>query len=83
MPASCRPTRTPASIVSTSISANPARSSRRLAGPTAYLHAHLALTEAALAKLKPYERGKRVRFRPNDRLLACLEALSTASDYAE
>ncbi len=24
-----------------------------------YLHAHLALKEAALAKLKPYERGKR------------------------
>jgi integrase len=30
-----------------------------------YLHAHLALKEAALAKLKPYERGKRPRFRPN------------------
>lgn len=41
----------------------------------AYLHAHLALKEAALAKLKPYERGKRTRFRPNDRLLAFLEAL--------
>jgi integrase/recombinase XerD len=40
-----------------------------------YLHAHLALKEAALAKLKPYERGKRARFRPNDRLLAFLEAL--------
>jgi integrase/recombinase XerD len=40
-----------------------------------YLHAHLALKEAALAKLKPYERGKRTRFRPNDRLLAFLEAL--------
>ena len=40
-----------------------------------YLHAHLALKEAALAKLKPYERGKRPRFRPNDRLLAFLEAL--------
>jgi integrase/recombinase XerD len=35
-----------------------------------YLHAHLALKEAALAKLKPYEHGKRSRFRPNDRLLA-------------
>jgi integrase/recombinase XerD len=32
-----------------------------------YLHAHLALKEAALAKLKPYERGKRPRFQPNDR----------------
>jgi site-specific recombinase XerD len=40
-----------------------------------YLHAHLALKEAALAKLKPYERGKRARFQPNDRLLAFLEAL--------
>jgi integrase/recombinase XerD len=40
-----------------------------------YPHAHLALKEVALAKLKPYERGKRNRFRPNDRLLAFLEAL--------
>jgi integrase len=40
-----------------------------------YLHAHLALKEAALAKLKPYARGKRTRFQPNDRLLAFLEAL--------
>jgi site-specific recombinase XerD len=40
-----------------------------------YLHAHLALKETALAKLKPYERGKRIRFQPNDRLLAFLEAL--------
>jgi hypothetical protein len=40
-----------------------------------YLHAHLALKEAALTKLKPYERGKRTRFRPNDRLLAFLGAL--------
>jgi site-specific recombinase XerD len=40
-----------------------------------YLHAHLALKDAALAKLKPYEHGKRTRFRPNDRLLAFLEAL--------
>ena len=40
-----------------------------------YLHAHLALKEAALAKLKPYERSKRIHFRPNDRLLAFLEAL--------
>src|SRR3984885_7722220 len=40
-----------------------------------YLHAHLALKEASLKKLKPYERGERTRFRPNDRLLAFLEAL--------
>jgi site-specific recombinase XerD len=40
-----------------------------------YLHAHLTLKEAALAKLKPYQGGKRTRFRPNDRLLAFLEAL--------
>jgi hypothetical protein len=39
-----------------------------------YLHAHLALKEAALVKLKPYLPGKRTRFRPNDRLLAFLEA---------
>jgi integrase/recombinase XerD len=40
-----------------------------------YLHAHLALKEAALAKLKPYEGRKPSRFRANDRLLAFLEAL--------
>jgi integrase/recombinase XerD len=40
-----------------------------------YLHAHLKLKEVALAKLKPYQGGKRTRFRPNDRLLAFLEAL--------
>jgi site-specific recombinase XerD len=40
-----------------------------------YLHAHMALKEVALAKLKPYERAKRTRFQPNDRLLAFLEAL--------
>ena len=40
-----------------------------------YLHAHLALKEAALAKLKPYNHSKRTRFQPNDRLLAFLEAL--------
>ena len=40
-----------------------------------YLHAHLGLKEAALAKLKPYQRGKPTRFRPNDRLLAFLDAL--------
>ena len=37
--------------------------------------AHLALKEAALAKLRPYERKKRTRFQPSDRLLAFLEAL--------
>jgi integrase len=40
-----------------------------------YLHAHLALKEAALAKLKPYERHKHTRFQPGNRLLAFLEAL--------
>jgi site-specific recombinase XerD len=40
-----------------------------------YLHAHLALKEAALAKLKPYKRNKRTRFKPSDRLLEFLEAL--------
>jgi integrase/recombinase XerD len=41
-----------------------------------YLHAHLALKEAALAKLK-YEGAKRTRFRPND---ACLPS-SRRSDH--
>jgi len=40
-----------------------------------YLHAHLELKEAALAKLKPYERERAKRFRPNDRLLGFLNAL--------
>lgn len=40
-----------------------------------YLHAHLALKEAALAKLKPYQPGKPIRFQPEDHLLAFLEAL--------
>ncbi len=40
-----------------------------------YLHAHLALKEAALGKLKPYKRTKRTRFKPSDRLLDFLEAL--------
>ncbi|MGL3210756.1 hypothetical protein [Bradyrhizobium sp. BR 1433] len=40
-----------------------------------YLHAHLALKEAALAKLNPYEHSKRIRCQPSDRLLALLEAL--------
>jgi integrase/recombinase XerD len=47
-----------------------------------YLHAHLALKEAALAKLKPYERGKRPRFRPNDRLLPSWKRCEQ-SNYAE
>ena len=34
-----------------------------------YLHAHLALKEAALAKLQPYQSGKPIRFQPDDRLL--------------
>lgn len=40
-----------------------------------YLHAHLPLKEAALAKLEPYKHCKRLRFRPSDHLLAFLEAL--------
>ncbi len=40
-----------------------------------YLHPHLALKEAALAKLKPCQRGKPTRFRANDRLLDFLDAL--------
>jgi len=40
-----------------------------------YLHAHLALKEAALAKLEPYQHCKRIHFRPTDHLLAFLEAL--------
>lgn len=40
-----------------------------------YLHAHLALKEAALAKLQPYKNGKPTRFQPADRLLAFLDAL--------
>ncbi len=40
-----------------------------------YLHAYLPLKEAALAKLEPYKACKRLRFRPNDHVLAFLEAL--------
>src|SRR5579864_1016915 len=40
-----------------------------------YLHAHLPLKEAALARLKPCQSRNRTRFRPNDRLLAFLDAL--------
>ena len=39
-----------------------------------YLHAHLALKEAALAKTRPLT-GKQARFRPGDRLLEFLTAL--------
>jgi integrase len=39
-----------------------------------YLHAHLALKEAALAKTRPLS-GKQARFRPGDRLLEFLTAL--------
>lgn len=40
-----------------------------------YLHAHLALKEAALAKLKPYDEAPIGRFQPEDELLAFLNAL--------
>jgi site-specific recombinase XerD len=39
-----------------------------------YLHAHLALKEAALAKTRPLI-GKQARFRPSDKLLEFLNAL--------
>jgi integrase/recombinase XerD len=45
-----------------------------------YLHAHLELKEAALAKLNQHERAK--QFRPNDRLLVFLNA-HWSSNYAE
>ena len=40
-----------------------------------YLHAHIELKEAALAKLKPYEQERAKRFRPTDHLLEFLNAL--------
>lgn len=40
-----------------------------------YLHAHLALKEAALAKVKPFKGRKGGRYKPGDRLLAFLDAL--------
>ena len=40
-----------------------------------YLHAHLALKAAALAKVKPFNGQKGVRYQPSDRLLAFLDAL--------
>ena len=41
----------------------------------AYLHAHIALKEAALARVQPFEQGKAARYQPDDRLLAFLNAL--------
>ena len=40
-----------------------------------YLHAHIALKVATLAKLKPLEPHKTSRFEPEDQLLAFLDAL--------
>lgn len=40
-----------------------------------YLHAHMALKEAALAKVPPVSGGGIVRYRPDDRLLQFLNAL--------
>lgn len=40
-----------------------------------YIHANVALKEAALAKLEPYKQHKQRRFHPEDQLLAFLEDL--------
>jgi site-specific recombinase XerD len=40
-----------------------------------YLDAHMALKEAALAKVTPLRRPKSIRYRPGDRLLEFLNAL--------
>ena len=40
-----------------------------------YLHAHMALKEAALAKVTPMRSAKSIRYRPGDRLLQFLNAL--------
>jgi len=40
-----------------------------------YLHAHLALKEAALAKVKPFNGQKGGRYKPEDKLLTFLDAL--------
>ena len=40
-----------------------------------YLHAHLALKEAALARVKPFPGQKVGRYKPGDRLLAFLDGL--------
>lgn len=41
----------------------------------AYLHAHMALKEAALARVTPMEGQKGLRFKPDDQLLSFLNAL--------
>ena len=48
-----------------------------------YLHAHLALKEAALAKLKPYERGKRTRFQPERPIARLPGGALNDQNYAE
>lgn len=40
-----------------------------------YLHAHMALKEAALAKVTPLRRTKSIRYQPGDQLLRFLNAL--------
>ena len=40
-----------------------------------YLHAHLALKEAALARIKPFDGQMAGRYKPADPLLAFLDAL--------
>jgi hypothetical protein len=40
-----------------------------------YMHAHLELKEAALAKLVPHELGEPIRFQATDQLLAFLDSL--------
>ena len=40
-----------------------------------YVHAHIALKTAALAKLQPHSRQQHARFEPKVRLLAFLDAL--------
>jgi integrase len=40
-----------------------------------YLHAHMAIKEAALAKLRPPGQVSAARYRPTDRLLHFLDAL--------
>src|SRR3546814_18526395 len=44
----------------------------------AYLHAHIALKTAALAKLQPHNLKRSAVFEPEDRLLAFLDSLSPA-----
>jgi len=40
-----------------------------------YLHAHMAIKEAALAKIRPSRSSLTARYRPSDRLLHFLDAL--------